>query len=168
MLNRLFPRQVDNRFDGHRAALWLLGLYIALKLVMGFNSIFNTAAIVSGPDGIPLDSFGPCGGARSADPVRVDVARAGDPCRDRPQHPDPIRGAGAVAHSPPATRLDRNAHGRPGCQGRAARALAQADLFRARAAQINVRGFAQNHHCRDRAFVQGATVAVVQALRQQA
>ena len=59
MLNRLFPRQVDNRFDGQRAALWLLGVFVALKLVMGFNSIFNTAAIAGGPDGIPLDSFGP-------------------------------------------------------------------------------------------------------------
>lgn len=58
-LNRLFPRQVDNRFDGQRAALWLLGLFVALKMVMGFNSIFNTAAIAGGPDGIPLDSFGP-------------------------------------------------------------------------------------------------------------
>jgi len=57
MLGRLFPRQVDNRFDGHRAALWLLGLVIALKLIMSANSILNTEAIVTG-DGIPLDSFG--------------------------------------------------------------------------------------------------------------
>ncbi len=59
MLNRLFPAQADNRFDGHRAALWLLGLFIALKLVMSFNSIFNTAAVAAGADGIPLDSFAP-------------------------------------------------------------------------------------------------------------
>lgn len=59
MLDRLFPRQVDNRFDGHRSALWLLGLLIALKLVVGLNSIFNTATVAQGADGIPLDSFGP-------------------------------------------------------------------------------------------------------------
>ena len=59
MLNRLFPRQADNRFDGHRAALWLLGLFVALKLVMSLNSIFNTASVAAGADGIPLDSFGP-------------------------------------------------------------------------------------------------------------
>ena len=59
MLNRLLPRQVDNRFDGHRAALWLLGLFIALKLVMSVNSIFNTASVAAGADGLPLDSFGP-------------------------------------------------------------------------------------------------------------
>ena len=59
MLDRLFPRHVDNRFDGHRSALWLLGLLVALKLVVSFNSIFNTALVAQGADGIPLDSFGP-------------------------------------------------------------------------------------------------------------
>jgi hypothetical protein len=59
LLDRLFPRQVDNRFDGHRAALWLLGLLVALKLIVSLNSIFNTALVAQGADGIPLDSFGP-------------------------------------------------------------------------------------------------------------
>ena len=59
MLNRLFPKQVDNRFEGHRAALWLLGLVIALKLAMSVNSIVNTESVASGADGLPLDSFGP-------------------------------------------------------------------------------------------------------------
>lgn len=59
MLSRLFPRQVDNRFGGHRAALWLLGLYIVLNLAMSLNSILNTADVASGADGIPLDSFPP-------------------------------------------------------------------------------------------------------------
>ena len=58
MLNRLFPRQVDNSFGGHRAALWLLGLFVALKLVMSVNSMLNTASIATG-DGLPLDSYGP-------------------------------------------------------------------------------------------------------------
>lgn len=59
VLDRLFPRQVDNRFGGYRAALWLLGLFIALKLLMSVNSIFNTASVAAGADGLPLDSFGP-------------------------------------------------------------------------------------------------------------
>ena len=58
MLDRLFPRQVDNRFDGHRAALWFLGAFVFVKLAMSTNSIINTARIVTG-DGIPLESFGP-------------------------------------------------------------------------------------------------------------
>ena len=57
-MNRLFPTQVDNRFEGHRAALWLLGLFVALKLAMSVNSLLNTAAVASGADGLPLDSFG--------------------------------------------------------------------------------------------------------------
>lgn len=59
MLNRLFPKHIDNGFDGHRAALWLLGLLIALKLVMSVNSIFNTESVAAGADSIPLASFGP-------------------------------------------------------------------------------------------------------------
>lgn len=59
LLDRLFPGKVDNRFDGHRAALWLLGLLVALKLVVSLNSIFNTALVAQGADGIPLDSYGP-------------------------------------------------------------------------------------------------------------
>ena len=58
MLHRLFPRLVDNRFDGHRAALWFLGAFIFIKVAMSTNSILNTARIVTG-DGIPLDSYGP-------------------------------------------------------------------------------------------------------------
>jgi hypothetical protein len=58
MLDRLFPRQADNRFEGNRAALWLLGLLVALKLVMSVNSIGNTEAVAAGADGIPLASYG--------------------------------------------------------------------------------------------------------------
>ncbi len=59
MLNRLFPKQADNRFDGPRAVLWLLGLLLFTKLAMSLNSIFNTASVAAGADGIPLASFGP-------------------------------------------------------------------------------------------------------------
>jgi hypothetical protein len=59
MLNRLLPRQADNRFEGRRPALWLLGLLIFLKLAMSLNSIFNTESVAAGADGIPLASYGP-------------------------------------------------------------------------------------------------------------
>lgn len=59
MLERLFPRQADNRFEGLRPALWLLGLLISLKLVMSLNSILNTESVAAGADGIPLASYGP-------------------------------------------------------------------------------------------------------------
>ena len=57
MLTRLLPAQADNRFEGHRAALWLLGTYLALKLVMSVKSILNTKSVAAGADGIPLDSY---------------------------------------------------------------------------------------------------------------
>jgi MYXO-CTERM domain-containing protein len=59
LLTRIFPAQVDNSFDGYRTALWLLGFYVALKIVMSVNSIFNTESVAVGGDGIPLDTFGP-------------------------------------------------------------------------------------------------------------
>lgn len=59
MLERLFPRQADNRFEGLRPALWLLALLICLKLAMSVNSILNTETVAAGADGIPLASYGP-------------------------------------------------------------------------------------------------------------
>lgn len=58
VLARLFPRQFDNRFEGRRAALWLLGLYLALKLVMSVRSVLDAAAVAAGPDRFPLDRYG--------------------------------------------------------------------------------------------------------------
>src|SRR3712207_6294019 len=59
ILDRILPARADNRFGGQRASLWLLGLYVALKLPMGVNSILDTRSVATGADGIPLDSFGP-------------------------------------------------------------------------------------------------------------
>lgn len=64
MLDRLLPRQLDNRFDGRRVALWLLGLLLVLKLVISLNSIFNTETVAAGADKFPLASYG-ADGARA-------------------------------------------------------------------------------------------------------
>lgn len=64
MFARLFPSQFDNRFQGWRAALWLLGLLLALRLVMSVNSIFNTEQVAAGADKFPLASYG-ADGARA-------------------------------------------------------------------------------------------------------
>ena len=61
MLDRLLPARIDNQFRGHRAALWLLGIYVALKLIMSLNSIFNTRSIATGADGLRLDTLPPDG-----------------------------------------------------------------------------------------------------------
>ena len=64
MFARLFPSQFDNRFQGWRTALWLLGLLLALRLVMSVNSIFNTEQVAAGADKFPLASYG-ADGARA-------------------------------------------------------------------------------------------------------
>ena len=97
LLARLFPRQADNRFDGHRAALWLLGLFVALKLVVGLNSILDTEAVAAGADGCSRSawrcrSVPPAAGAgpRLA-PGRAEApARAIRPLQDRGDAEAPI------------------------------------------------------------------------------
>jgi hypothetical protein len=64
MIARLFPRQFDNRFEGSRVALWILGLLLLLRLVMSVNSIFNTESVAAGADKFPLASYG-ADGARA-------------------------------------------------------------------------------------------------------
>ena len=64
MLTRLFPCQFDNRFDGWRTALWILGLLLFLRLAMSINSIVNTESVAAGADKFPLDSYG-ADGARA-------------------------------------------------------------------------------------------------------
>lgn len=62
MLERIFPRQIDNNFRGHRFALWLFVPVVLMELAMGTNSIINTRTVVMAADGIPLDRYG-AGGA---------------------------------------------------------------------------------------------------------
>lgn len=59
IMKRLLPERFDDNFAGHRSALWLLGLIVVLKALMGGNSILNSTEVASGADGIPLDSFAP-------------------------------------------------------------------------------------------------------------
>ena len=61
MLNRIFPRQIDNDYRGYRLAIWLLIPIVAMRLVIATNSVFFTRAVATGPDGIALDRFGTVG-----------------------------------------------------------------------------------------------------------
>jgi hypothetical protein len=62
MFDRIFPRQFDNIYRGHRLGLWLFIVVVLMELAMGTNSMINTRVVVVQADGIPLDSFG-AGGA---------------------------------------------------------------------------------------------------------
>jgi hypothetical protein len=56
-MNPIFPRQADNAYRGQTLALWILGLVIVLRLMMGANSAFNTHTVAVRADGIPVDSY---------------------------------------------------------------------------------------------------------------
>jgi hypothetical protein len=73
MLNRIFPKMVDNTYRGHRLAIWLFALVVLMELSMGTNSIVNTRTVAMSADGIPLDQYGPGG----ADAVIAIFAIAG-------------------------------------------------------------------------------------------
>lgn len=57
MLDLLFPQNIDNRFPGQKAALWLLGLMALMRTMMGVSVMFNTHMTAITADGIPLDSY---------------------------------------------------------------------------------------------------------------
>src|SRR5689334_15375391 len=57
MLQRLFPKQFDNRFPGHVVAIGLFGVVILMELAMGANSLTNTRTVASLADAIPLDRY---------------------------------------------------------------------------------------------------------------
>jgi hypothetical protein len=65
MLDRLFPKQFDNVYRGHWLGLVLFALVLAVKALQGFNSIVRTHDIMTGADGIPVDTFTPLAAAEA-------------------------------------------------------------------------------------------------------
>jgi hypothetical protein len=57
MLDNLLPRQPDNRFRGHRLAIWLFGLVVFVQAGQALMCIFNGHYAASSPDAIPLDTY---------------------------------------------------------------------------------------------------------------
>lgn len=62
--NTLLPDRPADRYDGRKAALWILALIILLELAIGFRSVFAAAAVATSADGIPLSSY-PAAAART-------------------------------------------------------------------------------------------------------
>jgi len=64
MLDRLFPKVIDNDYRGWWLAVWMLAPLILLKLVMGINVAglnpwVSNRQVAIGADGLALDSYGP-------------------------------------------------------------------------------------------------------------
>lgn len=57
MLDTLLPRAIDNTFRGHRVALWLFGLIVAVRTLQSLAVIFNGYATAINADGLPLDTY---------------------------------------------------------------------------------------------------------------
>lgn len=62
MLNRLFPKQIDNKYRGYRLAIWILALIVLLKFIMGLNvsglnPLVSNVDVLINADGVPLGSF---------------------------------------------------------------------------------------------------------------
>jgi hypothetical protein len=61
MLDRIFPRQFDNVYRGHRLAIWLFVPVVLVKAAQGANSVINPHLVMTTADGIPVDSFNAAG-----------------------------------------------------------------------------------------------------------
>jgi len=57
MFDDVLPKSLDNTYRGHKLALWLFGFLVLMKSVIGLNSIFNGAAVMSTADGIALNTY---------------------------------------------------------------------------------------------------------------
>jgi hypothetical protein len=64
MLNRILPKQFDNRFRGRKLALWIYCLLLFMNVSIALVAIFKGDGGAQSADGIPLDTFGD-GGART-------------------------------------------------------------------------------------------------------
>lgn len=63
MLSRIFPKQLDNNYRGHKLALWLLIPVVLFKFAMGINVSglnpwISSSFVLESADGIPLSSYG--------------------------------------------------------------------------------------------------------------
>ena len=57
MLAPLLPPSIDNTHRGHRAALWLFGVFVAIQLIIGVNTIFNGREVVRTADAVPVERY---------------------------------------------------------------------------------------------------------------
>ncbi len=59
MFDKLLPQSFDNTYRGYRAALWLFGLVVGVKIVQSLSVIFNGYGTARDADGIPIATYTP-------------------------------------------------------------------------------------------------------------
>jgi len=62
MLERLFPKQIDNRYQGYPFAIWVLASLVLIKFMMGLNVSglnpwIDNRFIAQSVDRLPLDTY---------------------------------------------------------------------------------------------------------------
>jgi hypothetical protein len=57
-MSQLLPRSIDNNYRGSRIALWIFGLLVLVRTLIGVNSMWMGRTVASTADGIPLDTYG--------------------------------------------------------------------------------------------------------------
>lgn len=57
MFQKILPPRLDNGYQGHRAALWLFGLVVGVRIAQSLSVIFNGYDIARDADGIPVASY---------------------------------------------------------------------------------------------------------------
>jgi hypothetical protein len=57
MFDKVLPERIDNTYRGHKLALWILAVVVAVKIMQSLGVIFNADSVVRSADGIPLDTF---------------------------------------------------------------------------------------------------------------
>ena len=90
MTRRLFPKQADNAYRGHKVALWLFGFIVFVKTAIGAGTIFNGRGAAVNADGIPLDTFGSAG-AQAFISIFAASVREGNTSRQRGKRPSSKR-----------------------------------------------------------------------------
>jgi hypothetical protein len=59
MFDKLLPQSFDNTYRGYRAALWLFGLVVGVKIAQSLSVIFNGYGTARDADGIPIGTYTP-------------------------------------------------------------------------------------------------------------
>ena len=59
MQNKILPRNIDNSYHGHKLAIWLLILIIAVKTATSVTSMFAGQLTAQGAHNVPLAAFPP-------------------------------------------------------------------------------------------------------------
>jgi hypothetical protein len=59
MIDKILPQPIDNRFHGHKVALWLLGLIVGVRILQSVAVIFKGYSTARDADGIPIGTYTP-------------------------------------------------------------------------------------------------------------